>query len=139
MRKKASDLLFCLYKIDGTGQTRFLFDTLVQQDVAHELREKLVENIKDQFDRMDGKPTKKQTEVCRREVQHEQKERQLKQVDVLQRRLAEAKALNTQLEERTGSSQKQDHQPKTSGKDTHPFVWIHFLLSIRMAKNSRLS
>ena len=63
MRKKACDVLFFLYRSVNPGHTRYHFDNLVTEDSAKELREQLIETIRDEFDRMDGKPTKKEIEV----------------------------------------------------------------------------
>lgn len=63
LRKKACDVLFFLYRSVNPGHTRYHFDNLVTEDSAKELREQLIETIRDEFDRMDGKPTKKEIEV----------------------------------------------------------------------------
>ena len=109
--------MFMLYKINGE-QARFLFDKLVHQDTDHELREKLVQNIKDEFDRMDGKPTKKEAELARREEETQQNKRQQQEVEELQKKLAEAKALNKQVRRTLGTFYK---------GNTRPFVYRIYL------------
>ena len=69
MRKKACDVLFTLYRLNA-GQARFRFEQLIHEDSQKALREQLVDNIWDEFDRMDGKPTKKEAEAAKkREVE----------------------------------------------------------------------
>jgi len=97
VRKKACDVLFFLYRLNGE-QTRYLFDELIHQDAAKELREKMIENVRDEFDRMDGKPTKKEMDQARRQEAESQRQRQQQEVEELQRKLAEAKALNRQVQ-----------------------------------------
>ena len=42
-------------------KTREMFDMMISNDKGHEIREKIIENVTDDFDKIDGKPTKK---VC---------------------------------------------------------------------------
>ena len=73
LRKKACDVLFFLYRSVNPGHTRFHFDNLVAEDSAKELREQLIETIRDEFDRMDGKPTKKEIEGMRKQEEQEKR------------------------------------------------------------------
>jgi len=47
-----------MYRVNDE-KTREMFDFMKQNDKNHEIREKTVQNIKDDFDRIDGNPTQK--------------------------------------------------------------------------------
>ena len=47
-----------MYRVNDE-KTREIFEVLVANDKTNEIREKTIQNIKDDFDRIDGKPTQK--------------------------------------------------------------------------------
>ena len=58
-REKAKDMLKFLYRVNDE-RTREMFDIMVSNDKnSKQIREKIVNDIIDDFDRIDGKPTKK--------------------------------------------------------------------------------
>ena len=57
--EKAKDMLKFLYRVNDE-RTREMFDIMVANDKNNkQIREKIVNDIIDDFDRIDGKPTKK--------------------------------------------------------------------------------
>ena len=58
VREKARDIMKFMYRVNDE-KTREMFDIMKQNDQNHEIREKTVQNIKDDFDRIDGNPTQK--------------------------------------------------------------------------------
>ena len=59
LREKAKDMLKFLYRVNDE-RTREMFDIMVANDKNNkQIREKIVNELIDDFDRIDGKPTKK--------------------------------------------------------------------------------
>ena len=60
VREKARGIIKFMYRVNDE-KTRDMFDIIIQNDRDKQIRDKTVQNIHDDFDKIDGKPTKK---VC---------------------------------------------------------------------------
>ena len=92
-------MLKFLYRVNDE-MTRDMFEAMVASDKnSKQIREKIVADIQDDFDRIDGKPTKKELEEKQKQLAAEEKAREEAKVAELQRKLAEMKALTKQAED----------------------------------------
>jgi len=99
VREKAKDMLKFLYRVNDE-RTREMFDIMVANDKNNkQIREKIVNELIDDFDRIDGKPTKKELEERQKRLATEEQARKEAEVAELQKKLAEMKALTKQAEQ----------------------------------------
>ena len=63
VREKARGIIKFMYRVNDE-KTRDMFDIIIQNDRDKQIRDKTVQNIHDDFDKIDGKPTKKVCYIC---------------------------------------------------------------------------
>ena len=104
VRGKACELLYLLYS-QNSALARNLFETIVKGDgveVKNDLPQKMVDTIYDEFDKLDGKPTKKQLEAERKKRENIRKRAEQAEIEELQKQIAAARQANREQEMRSG-------------------------------------
>ena len=71
-------------------------------EVKNDLPQKMIDTIYDEFDRLDGKPTKKQLEAERKKEEAARKRAEQAEIEELQRQIAAARQANREQEMRSG-------------------------------------
>lgn len=105
VRAKACELLYLLYSQNG-AMARNMFELLVKGDgveVKNDLPQKIVDQIYDEFDKLDGKPTKKQLEAERKKQEAVRKRAEQAEIEELQKQIAAARQANRNQEMRSGA------------------------------------
>nr|AAS21336.1 hypothetical protein KIAA0562-like protein [Oikopleura dioica] len=105
VRGKACELLYLLYSQNGV-MARNMFEILVKGDgveVKNDLPQKIVDQIYDEFDKLDGKPTKKQLEAERKKQEAVRKRAEQAEIEELQKQIAAARQANRNQEMRSGA------------------------------------
>ena len=85
---------------------RNMFELLVKGDgveVKNDLPQKIVDQIYDEFDKLDGKPTKKQLEAERKKQEAVRKRAEQAEIEELQKQIAAARQANRNQEMRSGA------------------------------------
>ena len=89
---------------------RNLFELLVKGDgveVKNDLPQKIVDQIYDEFDKLDGKPTKKQLEAERKKQEAVRKRAEQAEIEELQKQIAAARQANRNQEMMRSGAQSQ--------------------------------
>merc|ERR1712131_549195 len=98
VREKARGIIKFMYRVNDE-KTRDMFDIIIQNDRDKQIRDKTVQDIHDDFDKIDGKPTKKELEAKQKQAEAAEAARKAAEVKELQRKLEEVKELNRQAQE----------------------------------------
>ena len=109
VRGKACELLYLLYSQNG-AMARNLFELLVKGDgveVKNDLPQKIVDQIYDEFDKLDGKPTKKQLEAERKKQEAVRKRAEQAEIEELQKQIAAVRQANRNQEMMRSGAQSQ--------------------------------